>query len=100
MVTTTISQHIATQLAVPQDRAVPTQYASAGPTAATVETEVDRLVDGRFRVARLQQFVADSSRREMVIPSTPLTAEQIASGLGTSGIFTVVEPPDLGLYRS
>ena len=100
MVTTTKAQHIATQMAAPQDQAVPAQYATAGPTASTVQSEVDRLVDGRFRVARLQRFVADSSRREMVVPHTPLTPEQVASGLGTSGIFTVVEPPDLDLYRS
>ncbi len=61
---------------------------------------VNLLVDGRFRVARLRRFVADSSRRELVVPHTPLTPEQVASGLGTSGIFTVVEPPDLDLYRS
>jgi hypothetical protein len=100
MVTATVSQHITTQLAVPQDRAVPPQYASAGPTAATVESEADRLVDGRCRVARLQQFVADPSRREMTVPSAPLTTEQVASGLGSSGIFTIVEPPDLDLCRS
>ncbi len=100
MVTATISQHIATQVAVPPDQAVPPQHATAGPTASTVQSEVDRLVDGRFRVARLQRFVADSSRREMIVPHTPLSPEQVASGLGTSGIFTVVEPPDLDLYRS
>ena len=100
MVTATISQHIATQVAVHQDQAVPAQHATAGPTAATVQSEVDRLVDGRFRVARLQRFVADSSRREMTVAHTPLTTEQVASGLGTSGIFTIVEPPDLDLYRS
>ena len=64
---------------------------------------VNRLVEGRFRVARLQRFVADSSRRELIVPHTPLTPltpEQVASGLGTSGIFTVVEPPNLDLYRS
>ena len=99
MVTTTRSQHIATQVAVPPDKAVPPRHASAGPTA-TVTSEVERLVDGRFRVARLQRFVADASRREMVVPSAPMSAEQIASGAGTSGIYTVVEPPDLDLYRS
>ena len=51
MVTATISQHIATQVAVPQDQAVPARHATAGPTAAIVQSEVDRLVDGRFRVA-------------------------------------------------
>ena len=99
MVTTTRSQHIATQVAVPQDKAVPPQYASAGPTS-TVKSEVDRLVDGRFRVARLQRFVADASRREMVVPSAPMSANAVRSGAGTSGIYTVVEPPDLDLYRS
>ena len=100
MVTATISQHIATQVAVPPDQAVPVQHATAGPTAATVQSEVDRLVDGRFRVARLQRCVADSSKREMTVAHTPLTPEQVASGLGTSGVFTLVEPPDLDLYRS
>ena len=64
------------------DQAVPAQYATAGPTAATVQSEVDRLVDGRFRVARLQAFVADSSRREMTVPHTPLTPGHVADELG------------------
>jgi hypothetical protein len=99
MVTTTRSPHFAIQTAVPKDKAVPVQSATAGPTP-TVASEVERLVDGRFRVARLQRFVADASRREMVVPSAPMSAAQIASGLGLSGIWTVVEPPDLDLYRS
>lgn len=99
MVTTTFSQEIAKQIAVPQDKAAPPQTASAGPTN-TVASEVDRLVDGRFRVARLQKFIADSSRREMVLPSAPMSPDLVKAGAGTSGIFTVVEPPDLELYRS
>ena len=99
MVTTTVTQDRATQTAVPKDNAVPPQFASAGPTP-TVASEVERLVDGRFRVARQQRFVADSSRREMVVPTAPPSEDDVKSGLGTSGIFTVVEPPDLALYRS
>ena len=99
MVTTTVSQDIAKQIAVPKDKAAPPQTASAGPTSS-VTSEVERLVDGRFRVARLQKFVADASRREMVLPSSALTEAQVKSGIGTSGIFTVVEPPDLALYQS
>ena len=99
MVTTTAPQDTAKQTAVPKDKAVPPQTASAGPTS-TVTSEVERLVDGRFRVARLQQFVADTSRREMVLPSSALSEEAVKSGVGLSGIFTVVEPPDLSLYRS
>ncbi len=99
MVTTTSTQQTATQTAVPKDKAAPPQEASAGPTP-TLKSEVERLVDGRFRVARLQKFVADSSRREMVVPSAPLSEDAVKRGLGTSGIFTIVEPPDLALYRS
>lgn len=99
MVTTTITQDKATQTAVPKDKAIPPQIASAGPSSS-VTSEVDRLVDGRFRVQRLQEFAADPSRMEMVVASTPVSEDAISRGVGTSGIFTVVEPPDLALYRS
>ena len=99
MVTTPSTHDTLTQTAVPKDQASAPDSASAGPTS-TVTSEVGRLVDGRFRIARLQKFVADSSRREMVVSNTALSQEDVNRGLGTSGIFTVVQPPDLALYRS
>ena len=77
---------------------------------AEIRDEQEQLARSRIAMDRIAAFVADPTQDELINmgagPGTGLRLspeqieEQIKAGAGVSGIFTVVEPADLELYRS
>lgn len=92
-----------TTVAIPKERLRPAE-------GADIKDEPARLVRGRTTVDLSRQFIDDPDADELLNfgagPNTaqPLPPEKVdelvKAGIGTSGIFTVVEPADLELYRS
>jgi hypothetical protein len=80
----------------------------AGP--ADIKDEQEYLVSCRKTMDAVQRFVEDRASDKLinmgrgpgVVPALPPERidEMVRAGIGTSGIFTVVEPADLDLYRS
>jgi len=79
-----------------------------GVSRADIKDELDRLVLSRIIIDRVRQFVEDPGTDELLNmgggtrPALPpeKVDEMAKAGVGTSGIFTAVEPADLELYRS
>ena len=92
--------------------AVPKEIAKAIRTGGKIKSYEDYLARSRVTMDRVAAFVNDPTQDELINmgagPGKPVirapTAEQIEArvkaGTVTSGIFTVVEPADLDLYRS
>ena len=81
------------------------------PAAATgIRDWQEYVVSCRAVMDRTQAFIEDTTCDEMInwgagpetVPKLPpeTVAKMVESGIGTSGIFTVVEPADLDAYRS
>ena len=92
-----------TTVTIPKEKA-------KGVRTADIKDEQEYIAMGRPVVDRIREFIEDPTRDELLNmgagPSGGRTiAEEmvdkmVAAGIGTSGIFTVVEPADLELYRS
>ena len=104
--------------AIPEDLVSPENFGGPGEEYGMGETEADRrtlqlkLSRSRIGLDRVEQFANDPNETWLVnmgrgpghslVPSpTPGQLEaKIANGEGTRGIFTVIEPSDLDVYRS
>ena len=96
-----------TTVTIPKEKLEPRPFAA-------ITDEPELLGTSRPMVDRIRDFVEDRSRDELMgwnaqpgaqpgpAPevSEEIIDQMIQSGVGTSGIFTVVEPADLDLYRS
>ena len=80
------------------------------PNRVQISDEAEYIASGRPTVERIQEFIDDPTRDELLnmgagpgsgrtVPDDTVDS-MVAAGIGTSGIFTVVEPADLDLYRS
>lgn len=94
---------MATIVTIPRDRLTP-------PLSGDPKDEIEYLVWLRPRMEGPRAFVEDASAQELVnfgggsqigqtLPDETV-ARHLAAGLGTKGIFTVIEPADMDLYRS
>jgi len=109
-----------TNRAVPEDLVSPENFGNAGDGKeyGTGDTNADKramqlkLSRSRIGLDRVEQFANDPNETWLVnhgrgpgqklvpAPSEQQLEELIQQGCGTQGIFTVIEPADLDLYRS